>query len=155
VLDMLREYEHVNQLRTTFVQAPVHDGRIFTSYGLHRTANGQLASGAEKESGTGADTNAQNWHKSVRDIIIPDDGNTFVAGDWKQLHWLIALLFAEDDAGFDRCTSGEDTHRNMAGAGLRNYICGSDARAAQLRQAWNLRNYLWHGCDQTGAGVWY
>ena len=115
VVKGLQEYEHVNQLRTTFVEVDVRDGRIYTLYGLHRTGTGRIASGRDDdEKAGGADTNFQNWPVELRDIIIPEDGCVFVSGDYSQVEWLLTLWFAKDMDGFKRCVGGEDSHRRVA-----------------------------------------
>lgn len=142
-IDLLREYEHINQLRTTFVAAPLKDGRIYTLYGLHRTATGRIASGGEDDEKAGeAATNAQNWPKELRDIVIPEDGNLLVMVDWSRVEWLLTLYFAGDQEGWDRALAGEDVHRRLAAAlyGVK-YEDVTDEQRTHAKRASHGLNY--------------
>lgn len=118
VLKAMLAYEHANQLRTTFVECELKDGRLFPSYGLHRTGTGRIASGSDKDEKARLDedgeTNAQNWPKILRDIVIPEDGMVFVQGDWSQVEWLITLLLAGDAENFKKTVEGQDSHIAVA-----------------------------------------
>ena len=123
VLGLLREIGHLEQLRTTFVvaagRAPLEADRkhrlMRTQIGLHRTATGRTASGADADEKAGeSDTNGANWPVAVRDMVVPSAGKMFVQADWSQVEWLLALYFAEDWASWDRAIAGEDAHRRVA-----------------------------------------
>lgn len=122
VLDLLLEYEHVNELRTTFLAAPLvkgptGEGRFVTLYGLHRTATGRIASGADAdEKAAAAAGNAQNIPKELRDMFLPEPGNLLVQVDWSKVEWLLTLMFAGDEGGWARAIAGEDQHRRLAAA---------------------------------------
>lgn len=116
----LKEHEHVNQILTTFVRVKLDAGRIKSLYGLHRTATGRVASGADTDEKAGeAATNQQNWPVEVRDIVIPEEGNLLVQVDWSRVEWLLTLMFAHDEEGWARALAGEDQHRRLAASIFR------------------------------------
>lgn len=128
VIKALQEYESTNQIRTTFIDSAIREGRdrnsittddirprIYSAYGLHRTGSGRVASGSDKdEKAGGSDTNAQNQPKITRDIYIPDPGFCFVQGDWSQVEWLNTLILSGDQESFQKAITGEDRHKRYA-----------------------------------------
>lgn len=143
VIRCMQEFESVNQIRTTFVAAPLRGGRIYSLYGLHRTATGRIASGADEDEKAGeAATNQQNWPDEVRDIIIPEDGCLLVQVDWSKVEWLLTLMFAGDDAGWEAALAGEDQHRRLAAAIYRvDYAAVTTDQRSHAKRATHGLNY--------------
>jgi DNA polymerase family A len=149
IITALAEFEHVNQIRTTFVEPCFPGGagsdqcvpRIFAGYGLHRTGTGRVASGGdEDEKASASDTNQQNQPKEVRDMYVPGAGMAFAQADWAKVEWLLTLYFAGDRAGFAAALAGEDQHIRLASTILG---VSYDAITPEQRQ-WAKK--FTHGC---------
>lgn len=99
-----------------------------TSYGLHRTTTGRLASGiddSDPDKGIKGRKiqQIQNFPKKIRDAFVADEGYAFVGADSAGIEWAIAIYLASKvnvPSGFhleilDRFQRGEfDPHRYLA-----------------------------------------
>jgi hypothetical protein len=115
VLDLLINVQHYNHLLSTFASLKVESNdHIYPRIGI-RTASGRASSGADDdEKGADSVTNIQNWPKGMRDVVVPDAGQTLVQWDYVQEEWLINLWEAGDFEGYGRTIAGEDRHAMSA-----------------------------------------
>ncbi len=92
ILLKLLDYRQSNKLRTTFLQQKFGaDGRVHPTFLLHRDYD---IEGGLEGACTGRlackDPNMQNWPKSVRGIVVPDeDGWEMAAADYSQIEFRI------------------------------------------------------------------
>src|SRR5690606_38563393 len=82
------------------------NGFVHPSIGSAKAATGRLNSW---------DPNGQNIPTELREIYIPDDkDHVFLASDWSQIEWRLAMALAGDKTGLELLQSGKDIHTGIA-----------------------------------------
>ena len=131
VLSSVTAYNHWTHWLDTFLNAPVEhtsSGSILsTTYSLHRTTTGRLASGLDdsdldKGGRRTRKVNLQNWPKELRDVVRAPEGFAFIGADYSGIEWAIAMWMVskEYNDGYhldmlDRFYRGEfDPHTFLA-----------------------------------------
>ena len=100
---------HERKFASTYL-SPFAD-RFCTSYKIHGTATSRLSSGRDLFGRGGA---LQQFPHALRDCIIPDEGNVFVAGDLSQAEARIVACLAGDQGMLQVFSEGRDIHRYSA-----------------------------------------
>jgi uracil-DNA glycosylase family 4 len=111
LLDLLKwlglyyRYAEVNKLITTYMRFPVDpDGRVRTSFLIHGTCTGRLASRSP---------NLQNQPKEdlgIRKCFVPEDGNVFVSADYENLEVRVLAYESEDPVLIEAFEKGANLH---------------------------------------------
>lgn len=105
---ILLEIRGIRTLRkwdSTFVHSPQDDnGFVHPCFGTAQAANGRLNC---------TDPNAQNFPVLIREIMVPDTpDHVFIARDWSQIEWRIAMALSGDKYGLDALAAGRDAHKD-------------------------------------------
>lgn len=104
-LEVYTEYAHVEKLRSTYTSYTVHgDGRVHTSFLIHGTGTGRLAS---------RQPNLQNLPKKRKDFrepFIAAPGHKLVARDYTNLEVFILAYLIEDQPLIDFLNNGGNIH---------------------------------------------
>lgn len=99
----------VNEIRSmrkwaaTYCEAEMdEEGYMHTHFGCAKAANGRLNS---------FDPAMQQWPEEMREIVIPDSpDHIFLACDWSQIEWRIAMVRAADTSGLEMMKADVDNH---------------------------------------------
>lgn len=105
LLKLVRSIRTLRKWDSTFVLCE-QDENFFVHghFSTARAANGRLNS---------YDPNMQNFPVEVREIFIPDtEDHIFVARDWSQIEWRVAMALSGDPAGLDALAAGRDAHKD-------------------------------------------
>lgn len=101
ILQSITDYNHWTHWLDTFVNAPIvyHDRQpvLSTTYSLHRTISGRLASGlddSDVDKKLEKKVNLQNWPKELRDVVRAPEGYVFIGADYAGIEWAIAMWMA-------------------------------------------------------------
>lgn len=87
-IDLFLEWSGISKQVSTYTKYPVlRDGRVHTSLGIHGTATGRPNS---------RDPNLLNVPKDVRSIFVPEKGNCFIQGDYKNLEVFVLGFLTEE-----------------------------------------------------------
>lgn len=100
---LFAECRSLRKWASTYCEAE-HDenGFMHTHFGCAKAANGRLNS---------FDPALQNWPEEMREIVIPDsEDHIFIANDWSQIEWRIAMVRSADRAGLEMMKAGADNH---------------------------------------------
>jgi uracil-DNA glycosylase family 4 len=102
-------YAAVNKLISTYTRFPVDlDGRVHTSFLIHGTATGRLASRSP---------NLQNQPKEdlgIRKCFVPEDGNVFVSADYENLEVRVLAYESNDEVLIRAFEQGLNLHDENA-----------------------------------------
>lgn len=111
VVKLMKDVVHWDHWYNTFASIEVQpNGYIYPRIQI-RTATGRAASGEdEDEKGGDSPTNAQNWPKEMRNVVLPDVGHEITQADYDQQEWLIQLWESGDRQGFANALAGESRH---------------------------------------------
>ena len=77
------------------------DGRVYPNYNTHTPATGRISSSRP---------NAQNFEKTLRQIIVPAPGRLFVGADYDQLELRLIAALAGVDSYLEVFRNGGDPH---------------------------------------------
>lgn len=105
ILLLVRDIRTLRKWDSTFVMCP-HDEHyvVHGHFSTAKAANGRLSS---------YDPNMQNFPAEVREIFVPDnEDSVFLARDWSQIEWRIAMALAGDKVGLDSLAAGRDAHKD-------------------------------------------
>lgn len=101
-LDLYKEWSVTNKILTTYTEYEVEeDGCVHTSYIIHGTATGRLAS---------RDPNLQNVPKQIRKVFRAPEGCTFVRKDYSNLELRVLAYVADDEVAIDMFQKGLNAH---------------------------------------------
>lgn len=105
ILLLVRGIRTLRKWDSTFVLCPQDDkGFVHCGFSSAKAANGRLNS---------YNPNGQNFPVEVRVIMVPDDeDHVFLARDWSQIEWRIAMALSGDKAGLDALAAGRDAHKD-------------------------------------------
>lgn len=105
ILLLVRSIRTLRKWDSTFVHSPQDDfGFVHPCFGSAQAANGRLNC---------TDPNAQNFPILIREIMVPDTSDhVFIARDWSQIEWKIAMALAGDKYGLDALAAGRDCHKD-------------------------------------------
>ena len=112
----------MRKLISTYLQAPLHEGRLKSSFNITGTETGRLSSSS---SGAFGGTNMQNIPPGMRDFIIPDEGMTFVEVDLSQAEVRVVAWLSGDAHFMEFFESGADVHQEVAN------MIGTDRQTAK------------------------
>jgi uracil-DNA glycosylase family 4 len=91
-LERILHYRKEHKLYGTYVKGTLKrlsNNRLYTTFKLHGTVTGRLSS---------ANPNLQNIPRGskIKNLFIPEEGNVFIQGDYKQAEWRAIACLAED-----------------------------------------------------------
>jgi DNA polymerase-1 len=118
IAERILEYRELSKLKGTYVDAlprmiDQRTGRIHTTYSQTTTSTGRLAS---------SNPNLQNipirteLGRRIRRAFIPEDGWSFLSGDYSQVELRILAHISEDPVLMDAFLAGKDIHAETASA---------------------------------------
>jgi DNA polymerase-1 len=92
-LERILHYRKEHKLYGTYVKGTLKrlsENRLYTTFKLHGTVTGRLSS---------ANPNLQNIPRGskIKNLFIPEDGNIFIQGDYKQAEWRAIACLAKDE----------------------------------------------------------
>lgn len=105
ILLLVRSIRTLRKWDSTFMCCDMDENYfVHGHFSSAKAANGRLNS---------FDPNMQNFPVEVREIIIPDNEDmVFLARDWSQIEWRIAMALAGDRVGLDALAAGRDAHQD-------------------------------------------
>jgi DNA polymerase-1 len=103
IFRLFTECRSLRKWASTYCEADMDDkGYMHSHFGCAKAANGRLNS---------FDPAMQQWPEEMREIVIPDTPeHIFLACDWSQIEWAIAMVRSADEAGLKMLASGADNH---------------------------------------------
>jgi len=108
---LLLDHRKYSKLKFTYVEGIkdliAKDGRLHTTYLLHGTTTGRLAS---------AKPNLQNIPRDgeIKSIFVPGEGWIFIEADYSQIEFRAWANYSKDTAMIEDIKSGKDIHRMIA-----------------------------------------
>ena len=101
-INLFIEWSGISKQVSTYTKYPVlRDGRVHTSLGIHGTATGRPNS---------RDPNLLNVPKEVRKLFVPEAGNCFVQGDYRNLEVFVLGFLTEEPFILDAFAKGISLH---------------------------------------------
>lgn len=115
ILKLVRSIRTFRKWDSTFVMCDQdEEGIVHGHFSTAKAANGRFNS---------FDPNMQNFPVEIREIMIPKTkDHVFLARDWSQIEWKVAMALSGDRVGLDALAAGRDAHKDAyAQAFLKAY----------------------------------
>lgn len=101
-IEAFRGYQETSKLLSTYSEFPTWtDGRVHTSFKIHGTKTGRLASDSP---------NMQNIPKEARHLFIASPGCTLLEADYSNLELRVLAFLSNDEAMINTFAKGENIH---------------------------------------------
>lgn len=120
VVEAMLKYRHYSQQYKTFIKnIYIHvDGRVHSSFKLHRTATGRYSSSEPNLQNLPARKDEDGF---IRGLYRVDEGKIIVTADYSQIELMIFAELAGDEVWLEAFRNGDDVHNINSKALLREY----------------------------------